>query len=360
MKPRLFIILLSVFTLNCEIRFSSSEPGVPSEILASLITTAISGITTSSANGGGTITSDGGSSVTSRGVVWSVNPAPTTSLTTKTVDGSGTGSFPSSIKGLASNTKYYVRAYAVNSSGTAYGNEVSFTTSGTTGSTGTTQGVPCPGASTVKDIDGNTYNTVQIGTQCWTKENLRVTKYSDGTTIPLDNSGGTTGNGSGQTWGYRTTGVRTIYAHSQRKLATYGYLYNWYAAKGIATAGSTSFKRICPTGWHVPTDKEFTTLTTFLGGNNIAGGKMKSTGTTLWRTPNTGATNESGFSGLPGGNRSDVGRFYDLGLGGVWWSSSESNDYSAWYLFLYSYNGYVYRNYNSGKGDGLSVRCLRD
>jgi uncharacterized protein (TIGR02145 family) len=247
----------------------------------------------------------------------------------------------------------------VNSSGTAYGNEVSFTTSGTTGSTGTTQGVPCPGASTVKDIDGNTYNTVQIGTQCWTKENLRVTKYSDGTTIPLDNSGGTTGNGSGQTWGYRTTGVRTIYAHSQTNLATYGYLYNWYAAKGIATAGSTSFKRICPTGWHVPTDKEFTTLTTFLGGNNIAGGKMKSTGTTLWRSPNAGATNESGFSGLPGSGRYLNGVFDLLGSVGVWWSSSEgSNDY-AWSLSLGNDNGSVNRNHYDNE-NGLSVRCLRD
>ena len=352
----IFILLITIMLFGCEIRFSSSEPGVPSETLASLITSDISGITTSTANGGGNITSDGGSAVTTRGVVWSLNPAPTTSLTTKTVDGSGTGSFPSSIKGLASNTKYYVRAYAVNSVGTAYGNEVTFTTSGTTGSSGTTKGVPCPGAATVKDIDGNTYNTVQIGTQCWTKENLRVTKYSDGTSIPLDNSGGTSGNGLGQTWGSRTTGARTIYAHSQTNVVTYGFLYNWYTAKGIATAGSTNFKRICPTGWHVPSEGEWKILASYLGGDKSAGGKMKST--TGW-TANTGATNESGFTGLPGGLRSIVGEFNYLGSVGVWWSSSEIDYDDAWSLNLYYLDGSVIRN-SIDKAHGLSVRCLRD
>jgi uncharacterized protein (TIGR02145 family) len=330
----------------------------PSTSIPTVTTTDISGITTSTASGGGNITLDGGSAVTSRGVVWSVNPAPTTSLTTKTDDGSGTGSFPSSIKGLASNTKYYVRAYAVNSVGTAYGNEVSFTTSGTTGSSGTTQGVPCPGASSVKDIDGNTYNTVQIGTQCWTKENLRVTKYSDGTSIPLDNSGGTEGIASDESWSKWVTGARTIYAHSEMNLATYGYLYNWYAARGIATTGGTSYKNICPTGWHVPSEGEWSTLTTQLGERGIAGGKMKST--IGWNAPNTGATNESGFTGLPGGIRDNSGEFGSLGSVGVWWSSSERDSKNAGSLDLIFNSGFVNRYYGSIKGDGLSVRCLRD
>jgi uncharacterized protein (TIGR02145 family) len=241
----------------------------------------------------------------------------------------------------------------VNSSGTAYGNEVSFNTLG-----------PCQGASTVKDIDGNTYNTVQIGTQCWTKENLRVTKYSDGTSIPLDNSGGTSGNGSGQTWSSSTTGARTIYAHSQTNLATYGYLYNWYAAKGIATTGSISYKNLCPTGWHVPTGAEWNKLSTFLGGDNVAGGKMKSV--TGWNAPNTGATNESGFTGLPGGYRINVsssgsGAFNDLGTVGVWWSSTDYNNPSYdWLLDLYYSSGSVRSEYYGKEASGFSVRCLRD
>jgi uncharacterized protein (TIGR02145 family) len=248
----------------------------------------------------------------------------------------------------------------VNSSGTAYGNEVTFTTSGTSGSTGTTQGVPCPGASTVKDIDGNTYNTVQIGTQCWTKENLRVTKYSDGTSIPLDNSGGTSGNGSGETWSKWKTGARTIYAHSQTNLVTYGYLYNWYAAKGIATAGSTSFKNLCPTGWHVPSDAEWTTLSTFLGGVDVAGGKMKTTGTTLWVSQIDGVTNESGFSGIPGGWRGSLGSFNEISKKIYIWSTFENP--------VWPNNGYLrglitgnlfYRNWYF-KTSGAYIRCLRD
>jgi uncharacterized protein (TIGR02145 family) len=199
---------------------------------------------------------------------------------------------------------------------------------------------------------------VQIGTQCWTKENLRVTKYSDGTNIPLDNSGGTAGNVLGQTWSSRTIGARTIYLHSQSNLTTYGYLYNWYAAKGITT-GSTSLKNLCPTGWHVPTDGEWDTLTNYLEGENVAGGKMKSTGTTLWASPNTGATNQSGFTGLPGGYRSSSGGFILLGTVGVWWSSSENGSNNAWGLLLSNSSGNVKRDFDF-KAFGLSVRCLRD
>jgi len=333
-----FILVLTIMLFGCEIRFSSSEPGVPSETLASPVTNEISGISASTATGGGNIISDGGSAVTSRGVVWSVNPVPTTSLTTKTVDGSGTGSFPSSIKGLSSNTKYYVRAYAVNSSGTAYGNEVSFTTSGTTG---TTQGVPCPGASTVKDIDGNTYSTVQIGAQCWMQSNLKVSKYRNGAAIPTGLSDAV--------WESTTSSAYAIYANNINNDALYGKLYNLYAVNDV--------RGLCPTGWHVPTKDEWDKFVSHLGGVEVAGGKMKST--TGWRVPNNEATNESGFTGLPGGSRVSSGKFDYLGSVGVWWSSSEINISDAWALNVGSNDGDVSR-FTSDKEYGFSVRCLRD
>ena len=215
--------------------------------------------------------------------------------------------------------------------------------------------VACPGTPTVKDIDGNEYNAVQIGTQCWTKENLRVTKYRDGTIIPLDESGGKTGNGTGQTWSSRTTGARTVYGHSAANLVAYGYLYNWYAVADI--------KGLCPKGWHVPSDSEWTTLTTYLGGEIVAGGKMKSTGTTYWNSPNTGATNASGFSALPGGYRDDDGSFLSIRSNAVFWSAAENvntaGDHMARYRSLVYNNGYVLRS-NYDKRGGFSVRCLRD
>jgi uncharacterized protein (TIGR02145 family) len=263
-------------------------------------------------------------------------------LSTKTIDGSVTGSYTSNITGLTANTKYYVRAYATNSSGTGYGQELNFVAKKDSG---------CIGASTITDIDGNTYITVQIGSQCWTKENLRVTKYRDGTFIPLDISGGALGNGTGNTWNRTTGGARTVHGHNQSNLTTYGLLYNWYAVKDN--------RGLCPAGWHVPTDGEWSTLITYLGGSTIAGGKMKSTGTTLWRFPNTGATNESGFSGLPGGYRYVDGGFNGLGSVGVWWSSSKGSSDAAWLLNLGSDSGGVSRG-SDDKELGLSVRCLRD
>ena len=209
--------------------------------------------------------------------------------------------------------------------------------------------VACPPS--ISDIDGNTYNTVQIGTQCWTRENLRVTKYRDGTIIPLDESGGTAGNGTSQTWSSRTTGAITVYGHSATNLATYGYLYNWYAV--------VDSKGLCPSGWHVPSDSELTTLTNYLGGESVAGGKMKSTGTTIWNSPNTGATNESGFSALPGGYRDFDGIFLYIRNDAFFWSATEIGSNFAWLRYLNNYSGNVYR-YNFNKQNGFSVRCLRD
>jgi uncharacterized protein (TIGR02145 family) len=322
-----------------------------------LTTNTLTSITQTGVTTGGNITSDSGLPITARGVVWSTSPSPTISLSTKTSNGTGIGSFTSLLTNLIPNTTYYVRAYATNSAGTGYGNEISFTTKSDSTSV---MGIPCPGTPIVKDIDGNTYNTVQIGTQCWTKENLKVTKYNDGTTIPLDTSGGVNGNGTGQTWSARTTGARTIHANDNTNLATYGYLYNWYAVKGIVTEGSTSYKNLCPSGWHIPSDAEWTNLTNYLGGEAVAGGKMKTAGTTFWSL-NTAATNESDFSALPGGYRFSDGSFRDISRNAFFWSATEYDPINAWLRYLSYDNGNVYRYVNINfKLFGASVRCLRD
>jgi uncharacterized protein (TIGR02145 family) len=213
-------------------------------------------------------------------------------------------------------------------------------------------------ASGLVDIDGNNYPVVKIGNQIWMKENLKVTKYNDGTAIPLDASGGSGGNASGQTWLGLTTGARTVYAHDNNNLTTYGYLYNWYAASGIVTSGGSSTKNICPTGWHVPTDAEWTTLTTYLGGEGVAGGKMKETGTTLWNA-DTDATNGSGFSARPGGFRSFSGSFLYSRDIAIFLSATEYDVGIAWNRLLFSGDGRVERDLEY-KRSGLSVRCLKD
>ena len=222
----------------------------------------------------------------------------------------------------------------------------------------------CGSVSSVSDIDGNSYNTVSIGDQCWTKENLRVRRYNDNTEIKFDKSGGTAGNLSGQTWSGLTYGAHTLYEYDSTGgnssiLGAFGYLYNWYAAKGIATSGSTVYKNICPTGWHVPTDSSWTTLTTYLGGESVAGGKMKLVGTGIWASPNTFATNESGFSALPGGFR-EFGRFNNVSGSASFWSASEYDGNGAWLRGVDFVSSKLERYTFGGKSLGASVRCLRD
>ena len=194
------------------------------------------------------------------------------------------------------------------------------------------------------DIDGNEYATVIIGNQVWMSENLKVTKYRDGTAIPtgLSNS----------EWENTTSGAYAVYDNNETHADTYGYLYNWYAVDDS--------RNIAPDGWHVPTDDEWTTLTDYLGGTSVAGGKMKETGTSHWNSPNTGATNESGFTAFPGGYRLDNDGYYgSIGSFGYFWSSSESSSYYAWERELYYYSSEVYR-YDDDKRSGFSVRCVRD
>jgi uncharacterized protein (TIGR02145 family) len=195
---------------------------------------------------------------------------------------------------------------------------------------------------------------VTICNQVWATKNLDVTTYSDGTVIPQVTD---------QTaWANLTTGAWCYYNNDPANGAIYGKIYNWYAAAGIYDAASLANpalrKNLAPTGWHVPTDAEWTILTTCLGGESVAGGKMKETGKTHWTSPNTGATNSSGFSGLPGGFRSSVN--HDISYYGFWWCSSEYATTDAWLRYLRYDDGYVNRSNNPYKTDGFSVRCLRD
>ena len=311
-----------------------------------LTTSSIQTIYNNGATSGGSITSDGGSPVTARGVIWSTSPNPNISLSTKSNDGTGLGSFISNLSGLNPSTTYYVKAYASNSTGTGYGNEVIFQT------VTLVMNVPCTGTPTIKDIDGNIYNTVQIGSQCWMKENLKVAKYRDGSIIPLDTSGGFSGVGTGQKWTQLSDGkgARSVYNHNPSNQINFGSLYSWFVTKDP--------KGVCPVGWHVPGIGEWRQLQTKLGENE--GGKMKTVGTSIWNAPNNEATNISGFSGLPSGLRNVDGLFDLLFQENRFWTSSDYVfPHSSWAVGLVSNGDYLGIGSSSNQA-GLAIRCLRD
>ena len=302
--------------------------------LASIMTTAVTSITGTTAVSGGNIFNGGGSLITQRGVCYSTTPTPTTANTT-VISGSGTGSFTSNLSGLSPTTTYYVRAYAINSAGTVYGNEVSFTTD--------VNIVSNPGAGVT--FDGYTYSSIVLGNgQEWMAENLRTTVYANGDPIPnvTDNA----------QWQNLTSGAWIYYENNSQFENPYGKLYNWYTVADP--------RNVCPTGWHAPSDVDWTLLTEYLGGLSLAGGKMKSTGTQYWQSPNTGATNESGFSGLPAG-------FYQYSSTGngpiqaqTWfWSSDESGLLEANFNSLWSGSNSCLSGFKL-KFVGISIRCLKD
>lgn len=300
-----------------------------------LTTNNITDISKLSAISGGKISSDGGMPITSKGICWSTTSNPTIS-NNKTNEGGGLSNFTSKLSDLSSGTTYYVRAYATNDKGTTYGDEVSFKTLFNDGV-----------GPLVSDIDGNSYKTVYIGTQHWMAENLKTSKYNDGTAIP---------NVTDATqWSNLTTGAWSYYNNDAANNPKYAKLYNWYAVSQTTNGN----KNVCPTGWHVPSDAEWTVLTDYLGVENVAGGKMKEVGTTSWSSPNTDATNESGFTGLPSGSRGYDGNYSHLGINGGWWSSTEGITDDAWLRVLFNIYGFAFRGVNVKK-IGLSVRCLRD
>jgi uncharacterized protein (TIGR02145 family) len=199
---------------------------------------------------------------------------------------------------------------------------------------------------TVTDVDGNVYNTITIGTQTWMAENLKTTKYRNGDTI------GTTIPEILNVSGEPTAKYQWAYQGNEGIAAVYGRLYTWNAI--------TDSRNVCPTEWHVPSDAEWTVLSNFLGGENIAGGKVKEAGTLHWAPPNTGATNESGFNALPGGIRGIDGLFsYYSGYAG-WWSSTEIGVNSAWYRNVVYNSDTLKRDNYCLRSNGFSVRCLKD
>ena len=199
---------------------------------------------------------------------------------------------------------------------------------------------------TLADVDGNVYKTVIIGTQVWMAENLRTKKYRDGTPIPyVTNS---------PTWINLSTGAYCYYAFNSSFGTEYGPLYNWYAV--------ADSRNLCPTGWHIPSDNEWSVLINYLGGADAAGGKMKEVGTTHWNTPNTGADNSSGFTALGGGWIADSGGGYYWYWMGNWWSSTLFDSNSPWLININSDMSRCLRTHGAyyEKKAGLSVRCIKD
>ena len=340
------------------LQFSETQQQTPI-----VITNEVSNITHNSATVEGSVIFDGGRTITARGVCWSITQNPTIN-DSHTTDGSGMGYFTSEITNLSPITRVYVRAYATNSAGTAYGNQLYFTTAGAY------DAQPCPDAATVTDYDNNVYNTVQIGNQCWMKESLRTTHYANGTSIAL---GGT------------STSSTTAYCYypgnHQYSVSAFGYLYNWKAVMGDSSSSSANpsgVQGICPTGWHVPSDAEWTQLMDYVSSQSqyLCGGDSTYIAKALaseweWYSVNNTYTcavgnnlsnnNETGFSAFPAGYYYPGTGYDDYKSKAIFWSTTEhpyqgSLCYCRCLTWVYAH---VIRTYDN-KSYGYSVRCLRD
>ncbi len=304
------------------------------DAMPTVSTIPVSNITPTSAISGGIIVNDGGSLITSKGVCWSTTAVPTIA-DFHTTDGAGAGTFTSYITGFSLTDHYYVRAYATNGVGTSYGNEVNFTMSGTTSG-------PCPGIPNITDPrNGKLYNTVQIGTQCWLKENLNIGSMVNSSIDQTNN------------------GIIEKYCawNDEGGCDIYGGLYQWDEMMQYTLIPGV--QGLCPFGWHIPTDGEWTTITTYLGGGSQAGGKMKEAGTVHWQSPNVGASNESEFTALPGGARYPSGIIYDLSQSAKFWSSTEWIPTHSLMLRLDRSSPEVGRQ-GDDKPHGYSIRCIKN
>ena len=282
----------------------------------------IKNITGTSARFEAIILSKGEGTISQIGYCWSTLQNPTILSTNVNSTWKDSINFSNSIYSLTKNTKYYVRAFAYNEFGISYSNQIEFST---------------------LNKEDSLLESVKIGTQIWTTKNLDVSTYRNGDTIRHARTP--------EEWqdaASKGEGAWCYYNHDPKNGEVYGKLYNWYAVKDS--------RNLAPSGYHIPSDLEWSLLTEYLGGEEIAGFKMKSTNG--WENGVNG-DNSSGFNGLPGGGCNYNGSFSSIADYGNWWSSSENNTNNAWYRYLYKYNTKVSR-YGNLKSNGFSVRCLRD
>ena len=293
-----------------------------SPIIPTLTTTIVTAITQTSSVSGGNISSDGGSPITARGIVWSKTVNPVLGTPSTSTDGAiTTGAFTSNITNISSGITYYVRAYATNAIGTAYGSQQIFTS------------LP------IIDSSNNQYTTININGLEWFRENLKTSKYANGVVIENVPVAGD--------WGLRTTGAWVYYDNDVNNDIIYGKLYNWYAVSDV--------RGLCPTGSRVATDADWTSLTALYGNDAAAGNELKAT--TLWTTPNVNS-NTSGFGALPGGGRGSL-NFGDLNNKGFWWTSTPF-DASNSYARRLEYNTDTVTRYAENDKFGFSVRCVKN
>ena len=320
---------------------NTSEPP-PQVTLPTLVTLEVEDIGEKSATSGGNIHSDGGSAVTHRGVCWGTSANPTTA--NKIVEsGEGKGLFSASLTELEPGTTYHVRAYATNSKGTAYGNNISFKTIEEDSTDPNPTDPPQTPDPLVDSRDGNIYQTVQIGPKIWMAENLRF--------LPSLSSPSISSNSDPHYLIYDSEETDVELGKLEENYNKYGALYNWSAAK-----------QSCPAGWHLPTDNEWLSLISALGGELVAGGKMKESGTQHWQSAATGSgNNESGFTALPAGayDPSSLTKFSYLYRSGFWWSATEDGPESANYKYI-DYNSHKINSHHIQKKNGYSVRCVKD
>ena len=321
----IFMNILVILAGSCRKDDNAPEPPV-------IKTSMIFSLSSNAVTIRSVIKNDERSKITSQGICWSLMPNPTVNNNNYTVGDLKDSILFCRIEGLTTNTKYYARALATSTEGTGYGDEIEFTTN-----------------NTIMDIDGNVYNTVSLGTQVWIVENLKTTKYNDGSDISIINTG----------WAGLETPGYCWYEFSVANKNKYGALYNW---------PSLDSKKLCPTGWHVPTNSEWIALFDYLGGEDNAGSFLKAVGDN-WDTPNSGATNYSGFCALPGGASSATSGYFKLKeVQGIWWSSTidYSFDVDQGMIIIQTmfYNSSIIVSggflSKGGPINFLSVRCIKD
>jgi uncharacterized protein (TIGR02145 family) len=324
MKNLIFILILTI-TIIFILLFLGCKREIANTTLPLVTIKKVDSITIISAFSGGNVNSDGSSTITQRGICWSTNTNPTIS-DYKTIDGEGNGEFFSKMNNLTPNTIYYIRAYASNSFGTGYSNQIPLKTY--TGST--------------TDIDGNIYNTITIGSQIWMVENLKTTKYRNGDAIPKFTEG--------MPWNNLTTGAYCDYNDEENYSDIYGRLYNWYAVD--------EWRKLAPLGWHVASDSEWTILTNYFGGLANSASKLKEAGNDHWKPYTVFSDNSSGFKALPSGERDESG-YKHIGEYTIWWCSTNYSTSSAWWRDMFYRTDNINR-WSGHKSNGYSVRCIKD